>query len=356
MKLKSQNIINFNVDELEIYWTFSNYIKLFKWLNASNSDYVNFEWFVLTKQDNLKDYEYKIDFIKNNLKCFWFYVWKKINQNIKTRNYFVVYGSWLKLLPLNEIIDFIDTYIELDDVDQIKGKKHNTLKRLDLCIDINIPIEQVIKNLKKISQKWSQFYWNKWDTETIYIWESKKRLNRRMLIRIYNKLADIQQKQKQNLFWEYFYHDFVTRIEIEFRSELLVHLKLHQLLDRSYIFNLFITYIKKHTHIFDNIQTQEVEKLKYLNKKIDLEQLSHDKILKWRYIRTFKWYANKILQLWSCPIDILLEDWIISSTTQKDIHLWMENWVFNTNLYRDRFSLRFSKQLFPNKIQNGDNE
>lgn len=346
MKLIQSDIFNFNVDEIEIYWTFSNYKELLKWLNGSNSDFMIFEDFTLSKQENLRDYEYKIDFIKDSLKCYGFYVWKAINNKIKTRNYFVVYWGWLKLIPLNEIIDFIDTYIELDEIDVAKWNKHNTMKRFDLAIDIKKDIASIIKNFHNLEQKWAKYFWSKWELETYYIWEYKKRDNRRLLIRIYDKIKDIKQKNKQAIYWEYLSEDNITRIEIEFRTELLRYLKIHQLLDRSYIFNLFTSYINKHTNIFDKIKDDNITKLKYLNKKIDLEELSHNQVLKERYIRSFLWYSKNILEIWSCPVDILFQEWIISQTTKQDIEWWMKKWVFDTNLYRDSVSKRYIKQIF----------
>jgi hypothetical protein len=52
------------------------------------------------------------------------------------------------------------------------------------------------------------------------------------LIRIYDKIADIKQKEKQYLYPNYLKEKYITRIELEFRSELLKFLKLEQLLDR----------------------------------------------------------------------------------------------------------------------------
>ncbi len=352
MKLNQSDIFNFNVDEIEIYWTFSNYKELLKWLNSTNSDYTIFEEFTVSMQDNLKDYEFKIDFIKNNFKCYGFYVWKSINAHIKTRNYFVVYWAWLKIIPLNEIIDFIDTYIDLDEIDIKKWNKHNTMKRFDLAIDIKKDISSIVKNFHHLEQKWAKYFWNKWELETYYIWEYTKRLNKRILIRIYDKIKDIKQKQKQSLFWEYLFEDNITRIELEFRSELLRYLNIHQLLDRSYIYDLFTSYINKHTNIFDNIRDKNITKLKYLNKKIDLEELQHNQVLKERYIRSFLWYSKNILELWCCPVDILFQEWIISQTTKNDIIIGINNWVFDTNLYRDYVWKRTIKQIFPNYKKN----
>jgi hypothetical protein len=46
-------------------------------------------------------------------------------------------------------------------------------------------------------------------------------------------------------------------------------------------------YFKKHTSIFENLKTYDVAKLKRLNKKIKIEQLMFDQVLRQRYINAF---------------------------------------------------------------------
>jgi hypothetical protein len=346
MKLKQTDIFNFNVDEIELYGTFSNYETLIEWVNSTNSDFIKFLDFTVKKSDNLKDYHFKLEFWKNNYPCYAFYVWKQLNAKIKTRDYFIVYWSAFKIIELNEIVDFIDTYLELDYIDQKKWNRFNTLKRFDLAIDIKKDISEIVKNFNDLTQKWAKYFWNKWELETYYIWEYKKRNNKRLLIRIYDKLKDIKQKQKQDLYGDYLLEENITRIELEFRKELISSLKLNQLLDRSYIYNLLILYLNKHTKIFDNIKTKEVEKLKATNKKVNLEELKYDDILKDRYITAFLWYARNILKIWSCPVDILLSKSVISDLTNKDIIFWMEKWVFNSRRYVEILNIRKSKQVF----------
>jgi hypothetical protein len=60
--------------------------------------------------------------------------------------------------------------------------------------------------------------------------------NKALLIRIYDKIADIYQKEKQAYYPDYLTEDYVTRVELEFRSELLKQVKLSQFLDRSFSF------------------------------------------------------------------------------------------------------------------------
>jgi hypothetical protein len=91
--------------------------------------------------------------------------------------------------------------------------------------------------------------------------------------------------------------DDVTRIEIEFRTEVTKFIAVHNLLDRSYMFNLLIKYIEKHTNLFQKIKTQDVDKLQILNKKISLEDLHYNQIVRDRYISAFLGYSKTILKI-----------------------------------------------------------
>lgn len=329
MYLKQEDIYYFNIDELEVYWTFSNYLELLKWINNSNSDYIEFLDFTLYKSDKLRDYNYKIDFFKWDIKCFAFYVWKTLNEYITTRDYLKVYWNAFKVLELYEIIDFIDIYIELDYKDIKKWRRNNTIKRFDIAIDVKKDIKNILKNFKKLSQKWASFHWNTWELETYYIWEYQKKLNKWLLIRIYDKVKDIKKKNKQKLYSDYLNQENLTRIELEFRNDITKFVDLNSLLDRSYIFNLLIKYIEKHTKIFDRVKTEDVKKLKRLNKKIDLDKLKIDKVLNQRYYSSFIWYWYKIKEIWLCPINILLRNCLIKESTINSINKLINKNKFN---------------------------
>ena len=334
MYLKKDDIFNFNVDEIEIYWTFSNYEYLLKWINESNTDYITFWDFTLKKSDKLRDYAFKVDFWKDNFPCYAFYIWKPLNPKITTRDYFKVYWSAFQIIELTEIIDFIDTYIEMDYVDVKKWKKYNTLKRFDLALDLKKNIwKHILSNFWELKQKWTKYFWTKWEIETYYIWEYQVKYNKSFLIRIYDKIKDIKKKNKQKLYSGYLLEEDITRIEIEFRTEVLKFFNVHQLLDRSFIYNLFIKYIEKHTKMFNKLKEKDVSKLKRLNKKINLEELKYDEILKDRYIKAFLWYSKNILKIWACPVDILIKNLVISELTKNDIPLWVKTTFVALVLY-----------------------
>lgn len=280
LRISKNDIINFNVDMIEVFWTLKNYQEILKGIDDENSNYRCFKWYTLEKTDNLRNYQYKITFWKNNTPVFAWYLWNVLNLYIETKDYFVVYGSAFNLMTLAEIIEFIKENIKVDYWSEnyimslnkkLKDKRDysHILKRVDLAIDIVKSIEEVVSNFRKLNCKWSKFYDDKGNIQTYYIGEKKNTLNKNILIRIYDKITDIKQKEKQFLYTDYLKKDFITRIEIEFRVEMLKFLRLEQLLDKSYIFSLFTTYISKHTKIFENIKWEDIKLIK-LNQIYDI--------------------------------------------------------------------------------------
>ena len=140
-------------------------------------------------------------------------------------------------------------------------------------------------------------------------------------------------KHKEELYSSYLLEDYITRIEIEFRNEVVRYVNIHNLLDRSYIFNLFIKYITKHTKMFDRLKTEDVEKLKRLKKKVNLHEIWHNKVLRDKYLQAFLWYWKNILKIWLCPTDILIRNLLISDLTKSNIPWWIENDIFDESKY-----------------------
>jgi len=259
------------------------------------------------------------------------------------------------MIELSEIIDFINTYIELDSVDKNKWNKYNTIKRFDLAVDLKKNIKKdIIKNFSKLKQTGRDYFWAWWKLESNYRGVYKIRDNKAFLIRIYDKIKDIKWKNKQVLYPSYLLEKDITRIEVEFRCQVTKFINIDILLDKDYIFNLFIKYIEKHTKIFEKVKTQDVKKLKRLNKKINLEDLKYNIILKNKYIGSFLWYWKTIIKIWACPVDILLRNMVVSDLTLKDLALWVKDNKFDINEYINWSTIRNSKNIFANK--NNKNE
>lgn len=87
-----------------------------------------------------------------------------------------------------------------------------SLSRLDLALDCNVPVDQLWK-WKKTQFKKVRRYENGGALETFYLGQAK--WNRKHYIRVYNKRADSQTKQKFHLFLPYFGEEIVTRVEVQ---------------------------------------------------------------------------------------------------------------------------------------------
>ncbi len=363
MIINKKDIINFNIDYIELFSTLNNYKEVLKWLDDDNSNFREYKWYTLEKTSNLRNYNYKITFWKDNTPVFAWYEWTMLNMFIETKDYFVVYGSAFNMLSLAEIIEFINGNLKTDWWSKyyikqlnkrLKDKRDNwfIVKRLDLALDVIKPIESVVKNFRELKSKWAKFFDDKWNIQTYYIWEKKNKLNKNLLIRIYDKIADIKQKEKQYLYANYLKEKHITRIELEFRSELLKFLKLEQLLDRWFLLNLFTSYSKKHTDIFRKIESKDITKLQKLSKSITIADLHSRQLTKKRYLNTFLWYSRKFLGLWTCPVHILIKEWIIADSTKFDIWLSIDNWKLNTSKYRHWITQKNLRYLFSNNEDN----
>jgi len=335
MNIKKNEVLYFNIDFIEVYWRFYNIDLVLEWIDNDNSNSVQFWEFNLEKTSWLKNYEYKVSFKYWDTTVFAYYQWKKINNEITTRDYFTVYWSAFRKFDTEEVIEFINIYIVPDYINVRKRLNKLTLKRFDLALDIKRDIDKwILKYFKNLNQKWADYYWKNWKIETHYIWAYSIRDNKSFLIRIYNKKEDLQKKWIWFLYPQYLIEKNVTRIEIEFRVELTKNVDIDDLFNQEYLLNLMTIYLKKHSNIFINLKTFEVNKLKRLNKNVDINDLKFNQIVRDRYLSTFIWYAKKILDIWACPVDILLRNNIISDLTKEDIpyciekedYIWKQKW------------------------------
>ena len=352
----SSDFLNFDIDHIEIYGTFKDYQNLFLWLDGDNSCFRRLWEYEFEKTDKLKNYQYKVTIRKDWRTLFAWYRWDQLNEYIETRDYFVAYGTAFQVLSLPEILDFIDEYIAIDYADMRKKKKSHTLKRLDMALDINKDIKQILSKFKDLKQKWSKFFDERGNIQTYYIGEKKPTKNKALLIRVYDKIADIYQKEKQEYYPEYLIEDFVTRIELEFRSESLKHVQLSQFLDRSYSFWIFCLYLWKHTKLLKKFEDEDAEKFPRYDKRIDMEDLTHRQLTRNRYVNTFLWYAKKFKALRGCPIDILLRENIYNDMTIDDILLASKEWIFDREKYVNGVTQRNLRRVYAGSYTKQDTE
>lgn len=320
MKIKRKEIFGFNIDKIEIYWTIKwiyekakelDKLKESEWWNIKE---IEFLWYTLEKDEKAWNCDYKIIFKKNDINVFTFYKWRVAY--ITTYDHLIVQWKCFRVNSNEEIYNFITNNIDETSI------KAFQLKRFDLALDIkrNLP-DWILKYCKKLKQKWSNFYWDWWSHQSHYRGEKKNRKNRRFLLRFYDKKDDILEKWLQDLYPEYLLEENITRIEIEFRPDLCWSVKIDEIFNLKYSFNLLLKYLKKHTEIFEWLKTMDVEKLKSKKYTVDLDRLSTDSTVRERYLRAFLWYARRLLKAWICPTDVMISNFLILPKTENRISL-----------------------------------
>ncbi len=268
-KLIQKDIYYFGVDYIEVLGTLNKLEDINFWFSFDDwNTKTLFPWFVIRKETRVTNYEYKIVFNYKWTDCYAYHIWQE-NWAVTTEDYLAVYWITFVLFPeLSDIIGFIHSEMQV-----------HKLRRFDLAVDILFDIKEVHKVFNKTKQKWSIFFDDNWDVQTFYIWEKKKKNNRYKLLRVYNKKDDILVKNRQRFYPDYLKKDNVTRIEFEIRSELAKNCSLDSLLDRRYIFDLFLSYIERYTNIFKWFKYTDT-RLNQINKKVSIENLKADQYFK----------------------------------------------------------------------------
>ncbi len=308
MKLNNSHILAFNLDYIEIYGHFKNVDMIREGLDWDNSNISTF-WDFVCMYSDAQNYKYKITFLHNNIPCFAYYEGVQVSERITTKNYFIVYGKAFHLFSLEQIFGFIEKNLVIEHI-----------RRFDLALDTSLYIEELLRYFKDLKQKGARIYGDGGRIETYYIGEKQNRFNRSLLIRIYDKIADIQAKWLQKIYPEYSQEKTVTRFELEFRPELCRNLSFEQLQDKDYLFRLFITYIEKHTLLFKNLGKEPVQKLVRPKKKLDTKKKAYWYSIPERYLTAFMGYGKNIMKLGGCPVDILLRNDIVRLSTIQNLN------------------------------------
>ena len=298
-------IYHLGLDELEIYATFIE-SDIFVWVNFDNSNYIEYHEYIVTKHE-AKGYEAKFAFAKEWIPMFAYYIWKNKSESVGvgTKEYLCIYGSAFRLLGSEWIWDmFYRYFIPEDDY---------PIRRFDVCIDLLLPIGTVMDTLKSTKKKTTTFKWVWWDIETYYIWD-KKKTNKKQLIRIYNKIADILHKKKYKLYSEYLEQWGITRVEIEIRRELARHISIIDIYNEKPLLGIFKKYIEVHTDLFASL---EVEKESFHKKQetIKFDTLQGHAYFEFR-TKLMISYAKWLYEFGMCPVEILLWEWLIQPQTK----------------------------------------
>lgn len=314
--IKEKNIIGFGLDMLEVFWTFEKIESISNSFENEDEnsqvkyyrDLVKLErlWlqdFILEKRERFEWYQYAIFFIYKNEKVFAYSKWDP-DKSIPSYDLFIVYWLWFLLMKQETIFKFIEENIKWKD-DVLK------IRRMDLALDLNVQIEKLKKKIKKIRQATDLKKGQKWEIETYSIWRYQKADNKRLFIRFYNKILELKKWTKQLYYTDYLKLPIVSRLELEFRVELTKRLSFEKIKDDKYLFNLFIAHMNKYTDIFDKLKTMEVEKLKTVKNKTNIEELKLNQIKSDAFVYTFLWYPKSLFLIWRCPINEMIMNWIV---------------------------------------------
>lgn len=322
MKINKNNILSFHIDYIELYGTFRNIDMIRNGLDFDNSNISSF-WDFICMYSDARNYKYKITFLHNNIPCFAYYEWIQVSELITTKNYFIVYGKAFRVFSTEQILVFIEKHLAFESI-----------KRLDLALDVALDINPLLSNFRDLKQKWARIYGEGGKIQTYYIWEKQNRFNRSLLIRIYDKVADIHAKWLHKLYPDYLREEAVTRLELEFRTELSRSITFNSLSDEDYLFSLFVSYIEKHTHLFEWLGIVKVAKLIRPKKKLNTEKKSYLYTIPKRYLSAFMGYARNIMKLWWDPVDILLRNDIVRYSTIQNLNATMKKWRISILSYK----------------------
>lgn len=303
-------ILHFWLDHLEIYWTFKNET-IFDLLDFDNSNYSEFDEYIIEKHEITK-FKYKITFKKDNYTYFAYYKWIPKNEKnpVWTRDYITVYSTAFKLFEYEEILYFLENYLKLFKC-----------RRFDVCLDLLADISNLLNNYFKNQKTWTEFI-KSWKIETRYYWELQNTKNKRQLIRVYDKLKDINSKKKVALYKDYLLFENVTRIELEIRPELAQNRHYEDVFDNALLLWIFKNYLYKWSHIFEEIPWNKISLFKKIESRFSPEDYQ-SLYYKTQRKNVFLWHAKTVYNLWFCPIRVLILEWLIQENTKKV--LWIQN-------------------------------
>jgi len=288
----NQKEFNLNLDHLELYFKspfiFKEEYNFQYYINESNtsSAYIKYwdlelQYKIITPKNYLKWFTFSLIYKNKIIDAFNIAFWDE-GRDIKTRSKITIYASFM-VIYWNEFI-----YKMIEDLFLVK--KIEDLRRFDIACDIPENKQKLIKHFKWNPTTELNFNKDKNEFETYYFWSRK---NKKILIRIYDKVLDTFKKQKQFLY-DFSENDNVTRFEIEFWSVEINNIN-HRLdkekrltyknilLDKKLLRDLFFSRAIKYNTFFSWNEFKEY-KIKYIAPKIvDLRDyfLEFNKLPKW---------------------------------------------------------------------------
>lgn len=339
-KLKKTDIFSFRMDTFEIFGNFPEKSKCFFPLSLGSERELDVQYKLDTDLEveystRATKYLYKLIFSFNWVSCIEYHEGTQLSANIKTRNHIAVTGKAWKLLWQQRIFRIIERYFTFEG-----------FRRLDIALDITLPITEILLHFSKLKQKWRTEHWPSWDIETYYIWAYKKADNRYKLIRLYNKILEIKANQTQALYSEYLKQSHITRIEIELREELCKFITWQQAKDPVWLMDTFVSNIQKHTKLFDDFQGQKIKLTR--SKKSILETLEPEQIMNSQALKMFKGLAKSLKEKTICPIRYLVKEWVYDIDTLRDIFIAFDEHTqeFDKDFFVHGTTIRNVKNIF----------
>ncbi len=197
------------------------------------------------------------------------------------------------------------------------------LKRFDICADFPFSVNTILSKFTLWREKWAIFLGKDGNIETRYIWQSQNTKNKRQLIRIYDKIADIIAKGKNRFYHDYLILGTVTRVEVEVRRELTKHYSIEELFVDENLWGILEYCTGKYTDIFKDLEIDDLA-LYRTPKEMPFEEIQAHGAWLMR-VRIFLGHARGLLERWLDPIYALLDKGVIHPTTYEILN---ESWNF----------------------------
>lgn len=242
------------------------------------------ENFIILKKGWWK-FEYRIDFFYKWTEILSFYKWTE-NFNIKSYDKFKVHWKTFILFSNNEILTILEKFFFIEN-----------MLECHIYIDFNTKLENLIKNFTWYFQySKSSFYINKYSRTE----------NRRFLICLYDKKAEIIKKNLTKYYEKYFIHKDISRFEIRIRSLYAKNLNYKDLIndDNNALLKWIIkNYSKKYTKMFETFFEDKI----ILCKKKYNQNIIQENIIHWNKnrLRLFQWIFKNLVKQWISKEDIL---------------------------------------------------
>lgn len=293
-------LYHFWLDRLEVYGTLKDEDFLM------NHKVEIFLWYTIKRKFDVPSYIFKYEFYQwEKDMLFAYYKWMQ-QPWVSTKDYIVVHSKAFRILTEEDILLFLAQF----DIWRVR--------RFDIAADVILPIDLVLWNFEKLKQKWATFNGKNWEVETQYFWEKQTTKNKRQLIRVYDKQADIYARGKVKLYADYLTQTHMTRVELEVRSELARNVYYEDLFDVPRILSIFKNYLYKHTKLFESLPWERITLFQKTQESIDPEYYQ-SLFYREQRRKIFLWHARSIFELWYCPIRALIAEGLIQEKTQRVI-------------------------------------